>query len=634
MSNLKILVQNRPDKIRYSRFEDEKSISLGYFESKEYTSDKNVIINDFSWVNENNVFEEETIYQLTKKEFETNYKEIVITDISVKIEGVRHPLFYKAKFDKQISKLIKLTRVSNDSESNVENGYKIVDGVLYTNFKNKFNLETKRYEIYRIACQFVNGESYNGLLNLSKAFEEKTFENKGKAKTYIKSYSGEKYRYRIELDSKAETLSKLACGLEEGEAPFYWKPLEESRLKINKIEKKYSDEEWVVEIVNGTASMVKDGEFYRYSLPEYKYQTFSPYAPLKRLLNKQCQKVSRRVIKLPYRSIVNDNLINVRFEFFKDGEAVVDEDIEIVSVDEEEGFVEVNKDIEDAYNIKSDFTYICKTVILKNLNINPYYNKEALKTKYIIGVLPNRNDASIIVLKCIENKMQEHEYYDNSFGRGSIAGMSLEAFYESKTLFGSGSVYVLGEVYFKDNSTLSECLFFDKREKNFIREERLNEIFKANPKIQHTEYGYGEDGISYVRNNIRFLSVPKEYEENFNQDSNSLVGLEIKSSFDQTKFERNLRDFNLGETKLVIEYENWEPKYKVYLTKELAIKIEIEWEGPGEYLVKNKSGATLVSVTSEDEPENRTIVFESELLRGNEINLIFNNQSSSSLVLP
>lgn len=636
MSNLKILVQARPDKIRYSRFEDEKSVSLGYFESSEYTSEKNVIINDFSSYQESNLLEEEEFYSLNKKEFESDYKEVLITDISVKIGDVRHPLFYKAKLKDKISRLIELKKISNDSEANVENGYKLVNGELYTNFRNKYDSKKERSEIYYLRCELVNGETYSGLLNLTKAFEEKTFENKDKSKVYIRTFSNNKYRYRIELSSQEETLSSLACGIKDGGSIFYWKPSQESKLKIKPLEKKFSDEEWLIEITNGSTAVIKNGNYYRYSLPEYKYQTFSPYAPFKKLLNKQCKKVSRRIIKMPYQSIVKDDNLKIRFEYLNNGLETIDQDINVVSVDEQEGFVEVDKDIENDYIIKSDFIYVCKSVILKSLNMNPYFNKEALNTKYIVGILPNRNDVGIAVFKCVKNKMLYHEYDNNFFGRSSIEGLTLEEFYQSKTLFGEGNVNILGEVYFKDNSILGKCLFFDKREKEFLREEKLQDIFTANPKIQHTKYGYGEDGISYNPGNIRFIEIPEKYKNSFEKDINLSRGMSKDSSFDQEIFERRLSDYNLGETKLSINYSSWDPKISIKMQKDLTWKIEVEWDGPGSYsVVDERDYAEIARIDATSEPTDRLISFEGDNLKSITVKLKYEDSlTERSLVLP
>ena len=633
MSNLKVLIQNRPDKINYSQFEDEKSVCLGYFESNEYTSEKNTVINDLSWAAYNEALEEEEFFNLSKKEFETTYKEVLITDISIKTEGMRMPLFYKAKLNEKIANVTSLKRITNDSESNVNNGYKIVDGVLYTNFKNTFNNKTKRFEIYRFNGTLVTGESFTGLLNLINVYEEKTFENRDSEKLFFKMFSNGKYRYRLQLKDNQETLARLACGLTEGESPFYWKPVEESKLKIKNIEPKYSDEEWLVEISNGVQSVIKDGNYYRYSLPEYKYQTFSPYAPLKRLLNKECSKVSKRVIKLPYRSIVNDGKINIYLEYFLNGKKVIRDNVNVISVDEMEGFVEINTDIEDYYEIKADFTYICKSVILKTLNLNPYFNQEALNTKYIIGVLPNNNVASIVVFKCVENKLLAHELYE---GSNSIEGLPLNEFYDNKTLLGNGDIYILGEVYFKDSSVLSKSMFFDKRKKEYIREEKLSEIFTANAKIQHTKYGYGEDGISYVKNNIRYLSVPKTYKENFEKDVSVVKGIDINTSFEQTIFERNISDNNLGETKLVFMYEGWDAKVNVSFNSDLEPILKVEWEGPGEYKVlKESSKEELLTISSAEEPFDRELVFENSSLKGQTVRLSYNDKlSEQSLELP
>lgn len=627
MTNLKVIVQNRPDRIGYSRYEDEKSICLGYFETDSYSSDNNTVINDYSWSIEANYFDEEdSIQGIDSKRIATIYKDILVTNIRKRVNGITIPLFYKVKLSNKVSEYS--IKEYGDLESfETGNEVAVQDGYIYTNFENKFDEKSKKYKLYEVSGTYIDGTNFNELLSTEAIFTLKTFENKESIQNFSRRYVNGLFEFDISVE-KSTTLASILCSVKANESLFYWKPISSNKIKLKELRNKFSDENWTLELTNGFAIKNTGSGIYKYTLPEYSYQDFSPNAPYKRLSNKNCEIVSDKVLKLPNQALKYDSSeFTAIIEAVKyDGERTT---LTIVSVDERLGFIKVEESLSNfdngEYIIKAEFTYKCDSIFIRSLDLNPYFNKDALNKKYFICVKPNENESGLRVIESINGKVFD------PLGEGSSNAIQIdgideeafkideEAFKSNYTTIGENNVqlFLVAEVFFKDNSVLENSYFYDKRRYDYIRKEKREEFFRANPRLQNTKYGYGKDGLQLIKAKQIVADYPVGVDEEiarftYSSKLSSSHCISYNPKLEDIKVEVNYVDDN--------------------------ILIEASWEGPGKYELLDSNNGVIRSINADVEPVNRVVRFTIQNTNENEklsFYITYNNvRSESSWEIP
>lgn len=568
LSFVKSIVSKPIEKLNYSTYHDNKSIGISYFESEELNSDDSLEVVDESWSIEENDrrrFDDSNYFIFNSRSFFTSHKDVVITNIiGTDLHNREIPLFFKHKIPlgKTIYNVDEITMVTNERKDTIKYGYSIKKGNLYTNYKNVYDPKTLEYRIYFISGSYTDGTAFSEILNVEPAITELNWENYNVSNisTYTREEQVDGFLYTVKVSS---TLAAAICANNKS-MNFYLKPLKSNSIYLKKPSIKYIDNEWFVEITNGYLFKSINGKGYKYTIPEYKNQNFNVEKPLIKLDEKDCFIVTNKIIKLPYSKIKYDvsKELDIVITYY-DNEDVATS-VNIKSVDEHNGFVELeeslplNKDIQ----VKASFYYNAESLYYSSINFNPYQNKKALDVKYIFYVLPNSKTKSVYHIE-----VNKKEGFSDSRLPGVTIALTLSNYLT--TLKNIQKALILGEVYFKDVSRLKNCFEFDIRRSNILVESKLEEVFESNPQLLQSKLGYGKAGQRIPKDNIVFLDLPIELIESGDYTKEQLLNL----------FKRFLKP----STNLIINYVYKESYLRIdsYIAGSTVLKLS--FEGPGEY---------------------------------------------------
>ena len=96
-------IVNKPlETLRYSKYIDDRSVSLDYFESVEINSEEHLELNDYSWkiiANNPNFHEDGKVNKTDSNIINSQYSDLLITNIVLKNDkdGFEKPLWYRHK---------------------------------------------------------------------------------------------------------------------------------------------------------------------------------------------------------------------------------------------------------------------------------------------------------------------------------------------------------------------------------------------------------------------------------------------------------------------------------------------------------------------------------------------------------
>lgn len=572
-------IVNKPiEHLRYSTYYDDKSIGISYFESEELNSDDNLQVVDDSWsINENDRrrFDDSNYRTFNSRSISSKYKDVIITNIvGTDLHNREIPLFYKHKIPltEKIYNIDSITVVTNERSDTISYGYAVKKGMLYTNYKNVFDPKTLEYRVYFVNGTYVSGEAFNSILNVEPAISELNWENylNDDISKYTKEEQNDGFLYTVEV---SETLAAAICA-NGGTMNYYLKRLKSNSLYIKKPSIKYIDNEWFVEISNGYLTQTIGSKLYKYTVPEYNNQNFNIEKPLIRLDDKDCFRVTDKIVKLPYSKIKYDESKEMYLNLHYINDAGSKTQLAIKSVDEAYGFVELETALPRNVDVKilASFYYETKTLYFNGINFNPYQNKDILNEKIIFYVLPNQTERSVHYLTV----KKDGRFFDSNSSNPNVPQLGEFRVYKSSLSVNKKALF-LGEVYFKDTSKLKNCFEFDIRKSNVLIESKLNEIFKRNPQLLQSKLGYGSEGQRVPKDNIVFLDLPISLIESGDYTEDQLLNL----------FKRFLK----ASTNLIINYTYRESSIKFESYIEGDTKLKLSFEGPGKYeLLKSENG--------------------------------------------
>lgn len=572
---IKGIVTKPIERLNYSTYYDDKSVGISYFESEELNSDDNLQVVDESWSVEGNDrrrFNDSNYITFNSRSFFTEFKDVVITNIvGSDLHNREIPLFYKHKvpLGKTIYNVDEIVVISNERKDTIKYGYSLKKGMLYTNYKNVYDPKTLEYRIYFVNGSYTDGTTFNEILNVEAAIVELNWENYNKEN--ISKYTREEqtngFLYTVEV---SDTLAAAICANNKS-MNYYLKPLKGNSLYIKKPSIKYIDNEWLVEISNGYLLKVDsvNKKLYKYTVPEYQNQNFNIEKPLIRLDDKECFLVTSKVIKLPYSKIKFDISKELTLEVYYYDNENNRRNLNIKSVDEAYGFVELEESLPSNTEvvIKASFYYNAESLYYQDINFNPYQNKDAIDKKFLFYILPNQRNKSVYHIEINKNGS-----FIDSFSPDNVVVSNLDTYLENKK--SELNILILGEVYFKDTTKLKNCFEFDIRKPNVLVEERLENIFKRNPQLLQSKFGYGSEGQRIPKENIVFLDLPIELKESGDYTEDQLLNL----------FKRFLK----ASTNLIINYVYKESKIRFESYKAGETILKLSFEGVGEYKLLKK----------------------------------------------
>lgn len=580
--NINTIVSKPIEKLRYSTRIDKNSVATNYFESEEINSTKNLVIEDNTFnddFNDRRKFDQQFFKKIKALTYTSVYKKILFTIFTGRNRHAEQiPLFYKQKKDptKRILRASFQKNTNASSDDLVNYGYAVVDGNLYFNYQNKYNSITGEYEIYHLNLSYEDGTSESCLINPVPAIEKRTDTNSDQI-TYSQLKVSNGYDYEI-LTPNNTTIAQLICSLNT-DMFLYIKEEESNSIYLKKPEGQNIENEWIPEIVAGEVYKLTENKLFRYHIPEYKNQSFSIEAPNIKVFDKDCFIVTDKIIQLPFRKISyggDDYTLTVK-RYDLNNKYL--EDLAINSVDALNGFVELESQLPfrtgEDYYIRADFFYKTETYYYNKLNLNPYFNKDAIAEKYYFYVKPNTDDESIVVFKEKENAPEENWLF-----LGAI-------FYE--------------ENYSKENSM---SFYLGEKQRLFSLEESVDK----NPYILQSYLGYGTQGQAIQKNNVVVIDLPAEYEKSEFYSEQELMAL----------FKRKLR----MSTNVIFNYVQDESTLKFKTFGPTSVEIELSWEGPGNYKVERSTDSNYT---------NPTIIYQSDQNErpGNDL-LLITDQSTGN----
>ena len=571
--NVKSIVSKPLEKLRYSTRVDNKSIVTNYFESSDLNSSSNILISDHSMYNTFNdrrIFDQQEFKVVDNFVYRSKYK---FNQFTIFTGKNRHneiiPLFYKQKtpVGKRIAS-VSITKITNSNVSDEINyGYAIVDGALYYNYSNEYDSINDQYRVYFLNISYTDGTSENTLINPVEAISKANNSNADEIR-YTERKTGSGYEYQI-LTPNNKTIAQLLCNL-NAELKLYVKEMENNSIYLKKPENQPVENEWFVEVVAGDISELRENNIFRYHVPEYKEQNFYIEAPNLYVEEKSCEVITERIIKLPYSKITYKDGFELVISTYDLNLDVKDQQLEIESVDEKNGFVELAESLpvnsKDDFIVKASFYYKTDTYFYDKINFNPYMNKDVLGKKYYFYIKPNEDVESIAV---------------------------------SKTAIDNASYLFLGTVSYTENYNLEESFSFkiNNNERFFNFEDSLNK----NPYILQGKFGYGNEGQKIQRNNVVVLELPRSFETNSFYTNEQLYEL----------FKRKLKI----DTNLILDYVDDEFSIKPILITSSSITLECSWEGLGSHLLvmsddPSFSNFEQYELQSDNAPANYTFNYE------------------------
>lgn len=586
---IKAYVSKPIEKLRYTTQTDYKSIATNYFESSELNSSKNLKIEDYSisysFNDKRNLDERKfkNLGAITK--YFSPYKDVIFTYMVGAGQSNNEivPLFYKQKKDanKNIVRVSVELKTNNTANQSVNYGNAIVDGEFYYNYQNEYDPITGDYKLYFLSISYDNGSSETVIINPIPAIEKADYNNLNKTRyTSLKRSNG--YEYSILLPGDIN-LAAFKCGLEDNSnLNLYVKELEKNSIYLKAPENQSVENEWIVEITNGEVYQISENQIYKYSLPEYKKQPFSVEAPLLEVFDKDCYKVTEKIVKLPFAEVKHSpsQSIEIIIEEYDLNNEKIGEPKEIKSVDEKNGFVELTKNLNfdsDTY-LRASFYYKTDTYYYNKINLNPYFNKEALKEKYHFYVKPNEDVEALVCLKQSELDSDTQD--------------------KSRWLY-------LGAVSYEEDYLIEDSFSFSLNNK--LRYYSWEDVLKRNPYLLQSKYFYGENGQALQKNNIVVLELPAEYETSPEYSEKELYNL----------FKTKLK----SSTNLLLDYYFDEPQLKITNYKKDEAEIECSWEGPGIYELLKKDDSGKYALIQSEEINS--------IEQGNDYSFKFNLDSNS-----
>jgi hypothetical protein len=600
------------EKLQYSKYIDDRSIALDYFESAEINSEDHLELNDHSWKviqNNPNFFRENKEGETETSIINSIYKELLITNTVLRSDkdGFEKPLWHRHR--RRDIKEVDVHYVSNGESIDVNEGFVLKGGCVYTNYKNSFDYKTSNYRIYFVSGVTISGVAFNELLNVIPAIGPTLYTDidleTGEITndSYTVQPNGTGYTYIINRQSSP-------CEDINTSSKFHYKATEDNLIKLIKPEAYSLANPWHLRVSNG--SFIREGK--RYWVPEFRTQPFDGQYGTIRLINKECRFVSENTIKLPVDKILIDpkELSHISVHIFDEEENILaaytssptllgtkysDSTIvyaeHISSWDEEYGFVELDRSINSSNIIKCDFYYRADSLILNTIDVNLYTNELLIYNKIFFYLIPDQRIRSVYYFMLDENdriifssnKEFKSLKADGTYNDKNMLGKDLIEFKNDYCCnFTDDKGYLeLGEVTFKEDYYLDETTTFEVKTSGYLNEDLMESYFDAQHKGLQSQFGYGENGQVVQRNNLIYVKYPIELLESY--------GGVYKEAELIRKTKRKMRP----GMDLVVDY--------YYPKSELAIKLSagsvelnISWEGPGTYNLYrglNESGEVL-----------------------------------------
>ena len=431
------LVHKHIEQVIYFPRIDDRNIPVAYFQGEEPDSWKNIKIVDKSYLAKNNrenrLLKNDNFIAITGRVYNSDFRDILVTGKTfITKEGLKRPLFYRHKVgDKVVD--INISRIENSGEVQIEEGFLVdyEEGYIYTNYQNTYDYKTDSYSLFFVNSVNEKGENYNGLLNLEPAIPPVSWElidpDTGE---YIRpSYEIEETtdsKYKITIHGK-ESLIRKHCG-NQSEVTFFLKLLDTNVIKPKLPAGRTIYNNWNIRFTNGSFIQSVNAQTFKYWIPEYYRQPFAPEFQVLYKSHVKCTLVNPKIIKTPrtklYVDVFNGQHLTL-FLYSQDktlfkvlttdaglegrrysNTEILYESDGIVSVDEKNGFIQLNFDVGMSEFVFASFFYKTDDYEYR-MSLNPTENTLADVYKWVYYLIPinsisiNQVGENIKAVQCI-----------------------------------------------------------------------------------------------------------------------------------------------------------------------------------------------------------------------------------------
>lgn len=539
----RINVKTEMEYLRFSSNYRSDGLGLSYINSPAINPEKNILIIDKSNGIKTNAKESFTENEYLSDNFIIDYAGFYVADVVKEINGKETPLY----FWHDLSHIENLNNVQLlDSNKNLINpdlwfyvdetdtlGYsrKGIYSNLFCDFKEN------SYEIFYVKYKnLTNNNVAEELLDSKPYYEQISFLSERTKRSYIISQNESQYFINIIFDS-----FNYSPTPKSDSQRFWLKRKSTSKITLEKPGVLSPSERWNLKVSPG--DFFHNG--FKYWVPEYYLQLFSPAFPYKLTKERKATIVNENLIYVDLKPIVNLDIpgyhiyiaikdLNggVKRVFTNDPNAdtyitkqgfvtdiFYEKDV-IESVSTNSGFILLNQKIEPNHEVYVSYRYIEQYYVYDLLSLNPSTNSDILGKKIIIYLVPD-------ALPDSNNRGVQHLIVNEN---GLIVDSSSLEFTSSPTTYEQWKVisqlryyFEIGEVYVIQTLSLPDISMLDTRVPGGgVSEKRIESALKLQNEVSwYWDIG-NWDGTPYPGMGAFVVYLPrsilKEMNGNFERD--------------------------------------------------------------------------------------------------------------------
>jgi hypothetical protein len=426
-TDVRLNIKKRKEQVLYRTLSNRDNINLAYVIGEGISPQRNLFISDKSTsLVQNRVPSVQEYVKVTTGSFTTYVDKFVVTDRFTTVTATQpsEPLFYYHKlkyFNSDLADFSSRTLLSLEfadylfqTRAVTEYETETSTGKIYNNLENTYDNVSTDFDVYylKYAVRYIDPFTaaqtvtiYHELLNNHTVFEPATFSD---VDEWGQILSG----HHVYLSSELPGGSKFEVLLPTI-GTYAYKELPTSRIKVKTPNALDTNSPWYLKITNGkflTSLESGNGVYsnFKYHLPEFNSQVFSPYPPYKQHNEQRAIWLNQNLVKVPTSVIwdtstgffvdvlIRDATRTVKYiysnntakigEFY--GETSFQYTDGILSVDEMNGFLELYNEIKDDDQVL--VSYVAEEVDyeLTTIDFNPLSNTDILASRVITYSLP------------------------------------------------------------------------------------------------------------------------------------------------------------------------------------------------------------------------------------------------------
>lgn len=562
-SDIRLNIIKRRETVLYKAVSSVDNINLAYVVNDALNSQENVFISDKSTeLSANRIPEDLQPIVFHGKTITLTVDKFKATDVFVtSVTQEKVPLFFKHQlkhFDGTDTSIILhdfSIRDRNLKAITVSNTlFDTVNGLLYNNLENTTDIFY--YVNYSIKDNITgNIISYTEILDNELVFIQAEIDDLDDTGQLI-------------ADRKVYLIEGFSSNVFEIQFPVtdYYAVIEEpnSRIKLLLPPSTGNKNTWFISVTNGNfyaTTYVSPTTYaiFKYNIPEFNTQLFSPEYPFKFRQTDICKQIDNKLLQTLKSNIVTDSdkfvdiilrnqddtprlalttnpaKLNTTFE-----DVIVYQD-NIRSIDRRNGIIDLSINIKDTDIIEASYYYSETEYEVIDIDFNPINNTYVLEKRLVFYIVPNTNDSrsKTLYYLIVNNKgiIEIGNQTDNvqlvadiatgSFKYDITSSSSLNLNFKDKYTVQASDTFkfanpinpkyfILGDVFVNTNHHAFETTIFDVRKSGGgikKQEGLLKELAQIDPEISWMADSGFWDGMPYPGNAAMLIELPVEVQK-------------------------------------------------------------------------------------------------------------------------